>query len=1276
MGSPVCLPSSLQGKSVAGAEEIKLGELAVARGLLGKDKLEECLALQAAEERQGRRVRLGQLLVEKGYLTEGQIRHLLSEQGKTILACRSCGKRYNVPSFKPDHPYSCKQCGGRLELTGPDSGVRVHDTVVAPTVKAPRRDPLMGTTIDKYQVVDFLGKGGMGTVYRARHLRLDKEVAIKILPPHLACDDEFVMRFEREARAAAQLDHPSIVRVSDFGKYQEQYIIEMEFVRGISLEKYLRAKGKIPIPEAVRILRDCTRALALAHGKGIVHRDIKPENIMVLEDGSLKIMDFGLAKLMQQSGALTQSAVLGTPFYMAPEQAAPETFRHEGIGPRTDLYSLGAMMYRVLAGRPPFEGGDLTSVLYQQVHQPPRPLREINAELPEALEAIVMKLLEKEPSKRYSSADDLLRALDAFEGGRRVPRAGATAPQAAARQGTAPPSAAPPPRKKLSRKTLAVAAASALAAAVGLFAVMGVLDSPEEPVPAEISQLEEQPFTPESSRPVTPTSGADVPAPPEDPRLPALRDRIRSIAASRANVFQQLKELDAVDREMQEAWIRAPEILGQLGKARETLFREREKMAKAALRDFLESEGWREAVMQNDFAGALRDLKLWTRQNTDRFPELKNLSLPAVEELLETARLNANRVAQKGDWATFQKIEQSLSALAGEEGLGATRPKLDLVSSDLARVRKGRERGLLDEVKSLQTRLRALVREQRYRETSNAFQEFNKRLTPDDRAFVKRPVEWLDHDVKQFEPALRQARRILAECAAKKAPAYFLDASLDRPDLRVSLGRVQNLLPSGLILIEASKQSVWIPLDREAMQNELNFREPLAARELFDLLVPRMDKEPLETQVDAKAAEAAYAVMVFSLYLGFTTGEIEPWHEENLARLNAEQSQRIHQLTEEFGLARSAEELSESGQEQEGDDEDTPPQEELEQAEGHAASEKALPPRLARLSELARSLDYQRIRQEFTLAELKRHGKLFRFTDIIKDPGRREAIQQMRDFPWMKNLGIHVHSQHQIPEDLAELVNSVPGSQKSFGNVAHFFFGFEQQKEIKAFSWRDRDNEEGKKDGQWAIEPGFLVGGGSLVLPTAWMGRIDAWYCEWEWTLQPNRDLFFGAAPSEGPHVTIGTSAYYGPIAQPPNDEFRLEGFHLNIEPPFVWYFRAHARLSEGGIPRMKIERKWPLEQPPGRLWKLYVNRKPPDAGEGCLATLAVQQGQGKFVEFTTEGRNLAEYFTVIGLEGLRARINWLRIRARVAMNPSELREEGDQGDDSRDRRERRRKPR
>jgi CheY-like chemotaxis protein len=263
------------------------------------------------------------------------------------------------------------------------------------------------TFANRYRILGTIGRGGMGTVYRARDTELDEEVAIKTLIPSLVRDETAVSRFKDEIRLARRLTDRHIVRTHDMGEWNGIYYLTMELVEGLTLRTLLDTRGRLAVPAVLAVASQLARSLEVAHEHGVIHRDIKPQNLLLDAAGVLKVMDFGVARLAERSHAITEvGMVVGTPAYMAPEQLMGET-----VDGRCDLYSAGVVLYECLAGRLPFEGATIMSLVAKQLAEQPEPLASVNPAVPAGLADLVMRLLEKRPEERLPSAEEFSREV-------------------------------------------------------------------------------------------------------------------------------------------------------------------------------------------------------------------------------------------------------------------------------------------------------------------------------------------------------------------------------------------------------------------------------------------------------------------------------------------------------------------------------------------------------------------------------------------------------------------------------------------------------------------------------------------------------------------------------------------------------------------------------------------------------------------------------------------------------------------------------------------------
>ena len=270
-------------------------------------------------------------------------------------------------------------------------------------------DPYIGKMLDnRYEILELIGRGGMANVYKAKCHRLDRLVAVKILHSDLAQNADFRRRFMDESRAVAQLSHPNIVSVYDVSCSDDIDYIVMELIDGVTLKQYMERRGQMDWREALHFITQIMRGLSHAHSRGVIHRDIKPQNIMILRDGSARVADFGIACLADQGQTLTQET-LGSVHYISPEQA-----RGDRVDARSDIYSAGVVLYEMLTGKLPFQGDSAVSVAIQHLSAVPKAPRELNPDIPEALELICMKAMCPDISKRYQTADAMLDDLEKF----------------------------------------------------------------------------------------------------------------------------------------------------------------------------------------------------------------------------------------------------------------------------------------------------------------------------------------------------------------------------------------------------------------------------------------------------------------------------------------------------------------------------------------------------------------------------------------------------------------------------------------------------------------------------------------------------------------------------------------------------------------------------------------------------------------------------------------------------------------------------------------------
>lgn len=272
-------------------------------------------------------------------------------------------------------------------------------------------DNMIGRRLDgRYELLELIGTGGMADIYKAKDITEDRIVAVKILKNEFASSEDFLRRFRNESKAIALLSHPNIVKIYDVGFNEQIQFIVMEYIDGISLAEYIKLQGVLKWKDAVYFTVQILRALQHAHDRGIVHRDIKSQNVMMLPDGTIKVMDFGIARFNRETDKTLSEKAIGSVHYISPEQA-----RGEMTDEKSDIYSVGVMLYEMLTGQKPFDGETPVAIALQHMQTPPKPPREINSSIPEGLEEITLKAMQKEPSMRYQTAGEMINDIEEFK---------------------------------------------------------------------------------------------------------------------------------------------------------------------------------------------------------------------------------------------------------------------------------------------------------------------------------------------------------------------------------------------------------------------------------------------------------------------------------------------------------------------------------------------------------------------------------------------------------------------------------------------------------------------------------------------------------------------------------------------------------------------------------------------------------------------------------------------------------------------------------------------
>lgn len=458
----------------------------------------------------------------------------------------------------------------RYIQTIPRKGYRLVAEVLRPSGSA---EPRVGARINQYRIEEKLGNGAMGVVFKARDRRLKRTVALKFLAPELTRDETARRRFQREARLAAGLDHPSLATVHEIDETAEsrQYIVTA-FYGGGSLKDRLD-RGPLDLREAVGIALQVARGLAEAHRHDIIHRDVKPANILLTESGAAKLVDFGIAKLASGTRLTQTGSSLGTPAYKSPEQSRGDEVDH-----RTDIWSLGVVLYEMFTGRQPFRGGYEQAVVRSILEDEPAPLTDASGcELPAGLERVVRRALEKDPEDRYPTADELIADLKEFAGG------------AVGEGGEAPVAT--------SRRWIAVVAAVVVLTLAGLIASRFVVDRssspPAEGVAVEVSRLLSQGVhferNGDSAEDLAAATASFRKALELDPENPEVQARLALVMARQQVQFPEPGRLKEIHRLAERALGSAPELgLAWLAVAKLSLLEEKLQEAAEAARDAIE----------------------------------------------------------------------------------------------------------------------------------------------------------------------------------------------------------------------------------------------------------------------------------------------------------------------------------------------------------------------------------------------------------------------------------------------------------------------------------------------------------------------------------------------------------------------------------------------------------------------------------------------------------------------------------------------------------------
>jgi len=396
-------------------EDIRFMRTAFLLGRLTHEQIRLVLEARSNLERVSVERSVRRIVVDRNYLSDEAAAAIEEASEKGPITCGACGARVPLRCIEAASEPRCERCGNPIDA-GPARRSGEWASVVALTARSARagygEEALVGQSLGGYEVLERIGAGGTGAVYKARQRETGEIVALKVLAPELVSDEEAMQRFTREAQAAERLTHENIVRILSAGEDQGRHYIAMEYVEGKTLADILEERSRLSMEETIKIGKQVAEALCAAFDQQMLHRDIKPENIIVLDDGMLRVSDFGCAKSLTETSKITGTGVcVGTPHYMSPEQIEGET-----VDCRADIFSLGVTLYRAVTGRPPFQADSLGLILDAVVNQPVE-FSEEDGRVPTSLRRVLEKMMAKDPGDRYQTPADVLLALDRLSDG-------------------------------------------------------------------------------------------------------------------------------------------------------------------------------------------------------------------------------------------------------------------------------------------------------------------------------------------------------------------------------------------------------------------------------------------------------------------------------------------------------------------------------------------------------------------------------------------------------------------------------------------------------------------------------------------------------------------------------------------------------------------------------------------------------------------------------------------------------------------------------------------
>ncbi len=369
------------------------------------EDLNACVGYQSRLKSEGKHISLGQALIKKRLLKASQFLQIRKRLETQTFLCGSCQAPFTWKDVEGQSDARCSTCNNLLSAVGFDGSAKDQTSEGRPRVALPaKKEKSKGARFGRYEILELIGQGGMGLVYKARQMDLNRVVAIKMLKEGEGASPEQVERFKREAQSAAKLQHPNIIGIHEVGVESGYHYFTMDYVEGDTLQDCFNRADRFEEEELMRLVEAIARGLHYAHTKGVVHRDVKPANIILDSDRNPKITDFGLAKIETDSNLTKSGVAIGTPLYMSPEQARGDL---KAIDNRSDLFSLGIIMYQMATGKLPFIGDSHIEIYNQIIYEESAPPRKLNPKLSRDGEIIILKALEKLPRNRYQSCGEL-----------------------------------------------------------------------------------------------------------------------------------------------------------------------------------------------------------------------------------------------------------------------------------------------------------------------------------------------------------------------------------------------------------------------------------------------------------------------------------------------------------------------------------------------------------------------------------------------------------------------------------------------------------------------------------------------------------------------------------------------------------------------------------------------------------------------------------------------------------------------------------------------------